>query len=127
MRPAKSDRLKPQLRLYLERARRIACRYHVPDGASHVGEARIVSCITRDGDVLLCGSLIETVRQEAIVLKVSDGVQKTGGDLAFGILEDRFVDLHLLRTGNLAVVRLELQSVFVVVVAYNRPIRIERA
>src|ERR1700688_4201571 len=124
MGPAKSDWLKPQLRLNLERSRGIPGRYNVAYRTARVCESRIISRVARDGDVLFRGSLIETVRQQTVILQVSNRVQQAGGDLAFGILQNRFVNLHLLRTGNLAVMRLELQRVFVVVVADDRSVRI---
>ncbi|HIE93166.1 MAG TPA: hypothetical protein EYQ83_09990 [Acidobacteria bacterium] len=75
-----------------------------------------------DRNVVGCGGLVETPRQQPVVLDVARPSEQAGGDDAVGVSHDRLVDLHFVGRANLLVVALVDGRVGVIVVAGDRAV-----
>ena len=126
MRPAETYRLIPQLYRYVEGPFRIACRHLVAHQASLAGEVRIVGRVPVTAMSFSAVRLLKPVGSRRLSLRYPTACSRPVVTRALGILEDRLVDLHLLGTGDLAVVGLEAERIGIVVVAHNRSIGVER-
>jgi len=66
-----------------------------------VCEIRIVLCLSHDRNILPRGILVEAGGKKAIVLKIARRIERTVSDVALRVLQNGFVDLHLVAAGDL--------------------------
>ncbi len=67
------------------------------------------------------------MRQDAIVFQISDRVQQPGSYVSVLILQNAFVNFHLIATPDFGVMRLKPCWIGVIVVSHNGSIRIQSA
>ena len=119
MRPAEADGLIAQLCVHLNRALRIGNIHGVAHQVTAGGEVWVIGCIADHGDIFVGRFLVESGRQQTIVLCISNSRGEAGGHVAFGVFENWLVDFDLIRIGDLAKVRLELGGVEIVDIALD--------
>src|SRR5690606_13214283 len=110
-----------------ERAGRAGHVHRIADPVAAAGEVVVGGRRSVHRHILRRGPLVETPRQQPVVLQVRDGGEQTGGDRACGVAQNRLVHLDLVAGGDLVVVRLETGGVGVVVVAGDAAVRRDSA
>ena len=123
--PAVAYRLVTQLRLHRKRPGRR--HFHpVTDAVAGADKVGVAARLAVDTDLAVSLPLVETARQEPIVLEILGGGEQPGRRCTDTIAEDGFVDLYLLGLRDLLMMRFERQPIRVAVVADNRPARLHR-
>ena len=79
-RPAKADRLVPQLGFDAERTLRLSQGYRVPNLVAAAYEVRVSLGVAVHRDILVRRAFVESARQQPVVLHKADGRQQPGRD-----------------------------------------------
>src|SRR5579884_4272534 len=105
---------------------RVAQRHCIAHEIASSREVGIIESVSDYRDVFFRRVLVEARGKQAIVLDISSRAQEPGCNVAFGVLQDGFIDLYLIGACDFSVVRLVLTWIGVIVVSLNRSIWIKR-
>src|SRR5258708_765654 len=103
MGPAKADGLVPQFSFNVERTLGVAGWDGIAHHVSSVAEAGIIGSVAYYSDIGFRSLLLETVRQQAVVLQVSNTCEQAGGHAPALVFDNAFVNLHLIAAVDLAI------------------------
>src|SRR5690348_7115457 len=115
--PAEAYRLIPELHLHLVGTGCILDGEFITDAAGTAGERRIVGCCANDANITLRRRLVESQRENSVVLEVINRSDQTRCHVPLLIAQNGLEDLDLIRAGDDQMMRLELQLICIVGIA----------
>ena len=101
----------------MKRSLRIAHQYGIPHQISRFGEVRVLRSISHHSDVFVGGLLLETGRQQTVILYISHRVNQSCGHMAILVFKNGFVNLYFITAFDFSVVWFKTQWIGIVVVA----------